>query len=123
MCLYNNTQGIKITFEEQWEAVTGIINFLDPDAKGVITFDDFCEGVQQIQDLQAQVHTSLNGNCSLRRGCSEDTLVPTDNISNISPISPHKCECMEEKILKHLSLFSWKEVCLLQMLNQITSIL
>ncbi|XP_050394296.1 rab11 family-interacting protein 4A isoform X5 [Patella vulgata] len=69
------------------EAVTGIINFLDPDAKGVINFDDFCEGVQQIQDLQSQVQSSFNGGSgSLRRGCSEDTLVPADCIAHISPI-------------------------------------
>ncbi|XP_078317972.1 rab11 family-interacting protein 4-like isoform X1 [Crassostrea virginica] len=34
------------------EKIVGIIQILDPEGKGKINFDDFCEGVQQINELQ-----------------------------------------------------------------------
>uniref|UniRef100_K1PLZ8 Rab11 family-interacting protein 4 n=1 Tax=Magallana gigas TaxID=29159 RepID=K1PLZ8_MAGGI len=34
------------------EKIVGIIQILDPEGKGKINFEDFCEGVQQINELQ-----------------------------------------------------------------------
>ncbi|KAK3767877.1 hypothetical protein RRG08_059207 [Elysia crispata] len=36
------------------EELTGIVNLLDPEGRGVIGYTDFCEGVQQIIDIQQQ---------------------------------------------------------------------
>ncbi|XP_069124898.1 uncharacterized protein [Argopecten irradians] len=36
------------------ENVIGIVQILDPEGKGKINFDDFCQGVNQILELQPQ---------------------------------------------------------------------
>jgi len=35
-----------------FQSIVGIVQILDPDGKGKINFGDFCQGVQQILDLQ-----------------------------------------------------------------------
>lgn len=41
------------------QEITGVINLLDPDGKGLISFDDFCRGVGQIVDIQQQGKITL----------------------------------------------------------------
>ena len=36
------------------QVVTGVVNLLDPEGKGQISFEDFCRGVEQIVEIQQQ---------------------------------------------------------------------
>ncbi|XP_041364795.1 rab11 family-interacting protein 3-like isoform X2 [Gigantopelta aegis] len=37
------------------QEITGIINLLDPEGIGLISFDNFCDGIKQILEIQSQV--------------------------------------------------------------------
>lgn len=59
-----------------FQKIVGIIQILDPEGKGKINFEDFCEGVQQINELQVPLSPSkYNGgsgiNNSLVNHCVE----------------------------------------------------
>lgn len=41
-----------------FQKIVGIIQILDPEGKGKINFEDFCEGVQQINELQVPLSPS-----------------------------------------------------------------
>ena len=43
------------------QEITGVINLLDPEGRGLISFDDFCRGVGQIVDIQQQGRKALPG--------------------------------------------------------------
>lgn len=51
----------------------GIIQLLDPEGKGKVSFKDFCQGVQQILEVQGQyemsysIHNDLQVNCSMQK--------------------------------------------------------
>ncbi|GFO39264.1 Rab11 family-interacting protein 4, partial [Plakobranchus ocellatus] len=59
--------------------LTGIVNLLDPEGRGVISYSDFCEGVQQIIDIQQQASRD-----SFKGSVSEETLVPLDIAGDLS---------------------------------------
>ncbi|KAK3767878.1 hypothetical protein RRG08_059207 [Elysia crispata] len=61
------------------EELTGIVNLLDPEGRGVIGYTDFCEGVQQIIDIQQQASRD-----SFKGSVSEETLVPLDIAGDLS---------------------------------------
>uniref|UniRef100_A0A0B6ZQZ4 EF-hand domain-containing protein n=1 Tax=Arion vulgaris TaxID=1028688 RepID=A0A0B6ZQZ4_9EUPU len=67
------------------EELTGIINLLDPDGRGVISFPDFCEGIKQILEIQQQVSRD-----SFRGSVSEETLVPLDIAGDLSVLENRK---------------------------------
>ncbi|KAK7111662.1 rab11 family-interacting protein 4B-like isoform X1 [Littorina saxatilis] len=64
------------------EEITGVINLLDPEGRGLISFEDFCRGVTQIVDIQQQAHSSR----LLKSSVSVDTLVPLDIAGDLSGI-------------------------------------
>lgn len=51
------------------QETVGIIQLLDPEGKGKVSFKDFCQGVQQILEVQGQyemsysIHNYLEMNC------------------------------------------------------------
>ncbi|XP_076447146.1 rab11 family-interacting protein 4-like isoform X2 [Babylonia areolata] len=61
------------------EEITGVINLLDPEGRGLISYDDFCRGVEQIIDIQNQAQSSR-----IRSSVSVDTLVPLDIAGDLS---------------------------------------
>lgn len=81
------------------QEITGVINLLDPDGKGLISFDDFCRGVGQIVDIQQQgkitlysclltVHTWWGFVAELR---SDRLLVITCLVAVLHNIVEHVC--------------------------------
>ena len=43
-----------------FQEVIGIIQLLDPEGKGKVSFTDFCQGVQQILEVQGDVSFSFS---------------------------------------------------------------
>jgi hypothetical protein len=43
-----------------FQEVIGIIQLLDPEGKGKVSFTDFCQGVQQILEVQGRPFFSLS---------------------------------------------------------------
>lgn len=70
---------------ESEEEITGVINLLDPEGHGQISFDDFCRGVEQIIEIQQQVQSS-----KIKSSVSEDTLVPLDIAGDLSSLQQEK---------------------------------
>ncbi|XP_013066260.1 rab11 family-interacting protein 4B-like isoform X3 [Biomphalaria glabrata] len=72
------------------EQLTGIINLLDPEGRGLISYSDFCDGVQQIIELQQQVSRNFKNSVSQETLVSEDTLVPLDIAGDLSVFESQK---------------------------------
>ncbi|KAI8796973.1 rab11 family-interacting protein 4B isoform X3, partial [Biomphalaria glabrata] len=70
--------------------LTGIINLLDPEGRGLISYSDFCDGVQQIIELQQQVSRNFKNSVSQETLVSEDTLVPLDIAGDLSVFESQK---------------------------------
>lgn len=63
------------------EEITGVINLLDPEGRGLISLDDFCRGVGQIVEIQQQAHSSR-----IKSSVSIDTLVPLDIAGDLTSL-------------------------------------
>ncbi|KAL8593318.1 hypothetical protein ACOMHN_009971 [Nucella lapillus] len=63
------------------EEITGVINLLDPEGRGLISFDDFCRGVEQIIDIQQQAQSAR-----IKSSVSVDTLVPLDIAGDLTSL-------------------------------------
>ncbi|XP_059146652.1 rab11 family-interacting protein 4B-like isoform X2 [Physella acuta] len=72
------------------EELTGIINLLDPEGRGLISYADFCEGIQQIIEIQQQAARTFKSSVSQETLVSEDTLVPLDIAGDLSVLETHK---------------------------------
>ncbi|KAH9489893.1 hypothetical protein Btru_044515, partial [Bulinus truncatus] len=72
------------------EQLTGIVHLLDPEGRGLISYSDFCEGVQQIIELQQQVSQNFKNSVSQETLVSEDTLVPLDIAGDLSVLETQK---------------------------------
>ncbi|XP_025086872.1 rab11 family-interacting protein 3-like isoform X2 [Pomacea canaliculata] len=59
--------------------ITGVVNLLDPEGRRHISFEDFCKGVAQINEVQHQAQF-----LGFKSSVSEDTLVPQDIAGDLS---------------------------------------
>nr|KAG5709696.1 hypothetical protein BaRGS_027721 [Batillaria attramentaria] len=66
------------------EEITGVINLLDPEGRGQISFDDFSRGVEQIIEIQQQAQSRI------KSSVSEDTLVPLDIAGDLTSLQQDK---------------------------------
>ncbi|XP_012939801.1 rab11 family-interacting protein 4B [Aplysia californica] len=65
------------------EELTGVITLLDPEGRGLISYADFCQGVQQIIEIQQQASRPSTS-------VSEETLVPLDIAGDLSSLETPK---------------------------------
>ncbi|XP_063445432.1 rab11 family-interacting protein 4A-like isoform X4 [Mytilus trossulus] len=68
--------------ESDGQEIIGIIQLLDPDGKGKISFDEFCSGVEQITDIRSPTSTPIQ---------KKDPF-STLNFDLLGDVSPTECQ-------------------------------